>query len=71
MEIIAIGIIVLVVLAFVFWVGYLIGAVNGLPEPQPNLGDLYCFECEIEMPVKEKDGRFYCSNCGLYHGAKI
>ena len=29
--------------------------------------DLFCFECEIEMPVKEKDGRVYCTNCKLYH----
>lgn len=28
---------------------------------------LYCFECEIEIPVKEKDGRLYCANCKLYH----
>lgn len=27
----------------------------------------HCFQCEIEMPVKEKNGRLYCSNCGLYH----
>lgn len=33
--------------------------------------DLYCFECEIEMPVVEKKGKFFCSNCGLYHGSKI
>ncbi|BFM42703.1 hypothetical protein CFS9_13440 [Flavobacterium sp. CFS9] len=31
------------------------------------LPDEYCFECEIEMPVKEKNGRLYCANCGLYH----
>lgn len=30
-------------------------------------GELYCFECEIEMPVKEKDGRLYCTNCKLIH----
>jgi hypothetical protein len=28
---------------------------------------LYCFDCEIEMPVKVKNGRMYCSNCGLPH----
>jgi hypothetical protein len=32
-----------------------------------ELGDLHCFECEIEMPVKKANGRYYCSNCGLYH----
>ncbi|EKT3963226.1 hypothetical protein AAIP55_000805 [Flavobacterium psychrophilum] len=26
---------------------------------------LHCFECEIEMPVKEKNGVLSCSNCGL------
>jgi hypothetical protein len=30
--------------------------------------DLYCFQCEIEMPVKEKNGRLYCTNCKLRHG---
>lgn len=29
--------------------------------------NIHCFDCEIEMPVKEKNGRFYCSNCGLPH----
>ena len=29
---------------------------------------LYCFECEIETPYKEKKGKLYCTNCGLYHG---
>lgn len=28
---------------------------------------LYCFDCEIEMPVKVKNGRAFCSNCGLPH----
>ncbi|MFV8392771.1 hypothetical protein [Flavobacterium sp. LB2P6] len=28
---------------------------------------LYCFECEIEMPVRVKNGRAFCSNCGLIH----
>ena len=27
----------------------------------------YCFQCEIEMPVKEKNGVLYCSNCKLIH----
>lgn len=29
--------------------------------------EAYCFECEIEMPVKEKKGKLFCSNCGLIH----
>ncbi len=28
---------------------------------------LHCFQCEIEMPVKEKNGKIFCSNCGLIH----
>lgn len=28
---------------------------------------LHCFDCEIEMPVKFKNGRMYCSNCSLPH----
>lgn len=28
---------------------------------------LHCYECEIEMPVKEKNGKLFCSNCGLCH----
>lgn len=25
----------------------------------------YCYQCEIVMPLKEKNGRTYCANCGL------
>ena len=28
---------------------------------------LHCFECEIEMPVKNNSGVLSCSNCGLIH----
>lgn len=42
-------------------------------EPQyvtyPN-GDKFwahCFQCENDMPVKEKDGKAFCANCGLIH----
>jgi len=35
------------------------------PNNEPFL--LYCFECEIDMPVTEKDGYMSCSNCGLIH----
>lgn len=41
------------------------------PIAEPYQGTLevfaHCFECEIEMPVKTKDGIHYCSNCGLKH----
>ena len=30
-------------------------------------GNRYCFECEWEMPTKEKNGKLFCSNCGLCH----
>jgi hypothetical protein len=36
-------------------------------ETMNTLNDLHCFECEIEMPVKEKKGRLFCANCGLPH----
>lgn len=32
-----------------------------------NYFRLYCFECEIEMPVKETNQGRFCSNCGLRH----
>lgn len=28
---------------------------------------LHCFECETDMPTKERDGDTYCANCGLIH----
>jgi len=28
---------------------------------------LFCFECEIEMPVKEIKNNYFCENCGLKH----
>jgi hypothetical protein len=36
-------------------------------EKEQWLFEAHCFECEIEMPVKEKKGRLYCSQCGLRH----
>ena len=33
-------------------------------EPAP---DLHCFQCEIEMPTKSKNGILRCANCGLCH----
>ena len=56
------------VLAF-FW-GMWIGVKYALKDDDVSVTSkesLYCFECEIEMPVKEKDGSLYCSNCGLHH----
>lgn len=28
---------------------------------------LYCFECETETSVFEKDNNFHCGECGLKH----
>lgn len=56
---------------FAFSIWYLILRKTPPKESKPDfiqgLQDLHCFECEIEMPVKEKNGRLCCSNCGLYH----
>jgi len=58
------------VLFFGFIVGWHLAqltASDNQTEIKASLQDLYCFECETEMPVKEKNGRLYCSNCKLYH----
>lgn len=47
--------------------GYIKGYVKACKE-ESNIPDQYCFRCEIEMPVKEKNGILRCSSCGLYHG---
>jgi len=68
-------IIIIVLVSVVFLIiGMLVGAklVFDLLDPddsddsEPTEG-LHCFQCEIEMPVKEKDGELYCKNCGLIH----
>lgn len=28
---------------------------------------LYCFQCEMEMSVKQIEGQLHCGNCGLRH----
>lgn len=28
---------------------------------------MYCFQCEINMPVVKKKYKLYCKNCGLIH----
>lgn len=67
LENIAIVVIVIVVLVFVFCCGYILGAFFEYPEIKTNQHNIYCFQCEIEMPAKEKNGNLYCSNCGLIH----
>lgn len=64
----------LMVICGVFFIGFFVGVGSALDMMDADIqreNDLYCFQCEIEMPVKEKDGRFYCSNCGLYHGSPL
>jgi hypothetical protein len=66
-------IILTVVLAII--TGFCFGLVAGLNSSnyddedthEDTHEDLHCFQCEIEMPVKEKNGRLYCANCKLYH----
>ena len=53
--------------AIVFMLGLWVGITHALPDEEDEVQELYCFECEWEMPVKEKNGSLYCSNCGLYH----
>lgn len=59
------GAIFMIFLCFAF--GYMMGYTKGNNEKYEgnDIQDLYCFQCEIEMPVKEKDGRLHCSNCGF------
>jgi Zn finger protein HypA/HybF involved in hydrogenase expression len=61
------AVIVIVILIIVFCIGYVLGAFFEYPEIEANQQELHCFQCEIEMPVKEKNGNLYCSNCGLRH----
>jgi hypothetical protein len=49
-----------------FFYGMWIGVKHALPDDE-NLLDVYCFQCETEMPVKETNGVLYCKNCGLRH----
>jgi len=63
----------LMIIGASFLIGFFVGLANALDMVE-NVEDgerLYCFECEIDMPVKEKNGSFYCSNCGLYHGSSL
>ena len=56
---------------FAFSIWYLILRKKPQEDPKPQfiqeLQDLHCFECEMEMRVKEKNGCLYCANCGLRH----
>lgn len=50
----------------VFFWGMWVGVKCALPDNDSSLY-LHCYQCEIEMPVKEKNGNLYCENCGLLH----
>lgn len=76
LENIVIAVFALMLLSASFLIGLFVGIGSALDivdaDHQREIDeDLYCFQCEIEMPVKEKEGRFYCSNCGLYHGSPL
>lgn len=49
-----------------FFYGMWVGIKHALPDDDELL-NIHCFQCEIEMPVKEKNGVLYCKNCGLRH----
>mgnify|MGYP003607908509 CR=1 FL=1 len=69
MNYLLILILVIIFAALCFVIGLLYGiALNVESIENENANDnVYCFECEIEMPVKLKNGGMYCSNCGLHH----
>lgn len=69
LTLIAIASAFLIALIAGFFIGLYLVCIIESDDDQECEEYLHCFECEIEMPVKEKNGRRYCSNCGLYHDA--
>ncbi|PXY44498.1 hypothetical protein DMB68_13605 [Flavobacterium hydrophilum] len=71
MEYVFIAVIIIAIMLFGLAVGWFLAKISdkddSTTETIKTLQELYCFECEIEMPVKEKNGRYYCTNCKLYH----
>lgn len=78
MEVITINIFIgigLVLLASIgFLTGFFVGisSVLNILDNDHELENIahdkrHCFECEMETPVKLKNGGMYCSNCGLHH----
>jgi hypothetical protein len=65
-------IILTVILAIItgFCFGLVVGLNSSDYDDENMYEELYCFQCEIEMPVKEKKGRLSCANCGLSHKPK-
>lgn len=73
-ENIIITVFALMLLSASFLIGLFVGiggALDVADAEHQRENDLFCFECETETPVSEKNGDFYCSECGLYHGTKI
>lgn len=68
MNVIAIFFIVMFIMFLCYIFGYIMGLTRRKTKKKNKLVQmLYCFECEIEMPTKEKHGRLACAQCGLYH----
>ena len=63
----------LLIIGAAFWIGFFLGMSNAfnMVEDIENSERLYCFECETDTEVKEKNANYYCGECGLYHGTKI
>jgi hypothetical protein len=70
LENIVIAVVALMFLSASFFIGLFVGVGSALDMLEADIAienDLFCFECEIEMPVIEKDGQLHCKNCGLLH----
>ncbi|NDP26434.1 MAG: hypothetical protein GZ087_03265 [Flavobacterium sp.] len=76
LENIVIAVFALMLLSALFLIGLFVGIGSALDivdadhQRENDLDcfeDLYCFECEMEMSVKEIDGKRHCGNCGLRH----
>ena len=52
--------------AFIFLAGCIYTESKEKDEDEPSRW-IHCFNCEIEMPVKEYKGKMYCANCKLIH----
>ena len=68
--------IVFLALIACFGIGFIIGVFFTISqaeleeleaECEQELENAYCFQCEMEMSTKEKNGNLHCGNCGLRH----
>ena len=67
MNYLLIFILLIIFAALCFVIGLLYGIALTVESIEDESDNIYCFECEIETPVKVKNGGMYCSNCGLHH----